>query len=272
MTAVMCVKIFVLICVVKASFASPLNPGDDQQQKFGTENTYIRLREQLVAEDSYDYYLVSDKLSDNEKIVQRIVMNLKHDELKEYRSDMTIAELLAFTKKSKLFQIIRRMPKGGLLRAHITALCNIEFVIRKARKPLLWQLSVEEKEDPSEFDIREYRFSRSKPENKDGKPFVKDGTKYEWYLVHEKRRAIQAKFTYDNYLRSKLSIFNEQIATYPACKSHTEAWKKVRTIARIQGGIVKYKPVWKAMMEQILIDLQEDNIQYLEFHSTLTNV
>ncbi len=47
-------------------------------------------------------------------------------------------DMVGEIKESKLFQVLKQMPKGGHHHLHLTAACPVDFLIELTREDIVW--------------------------------------------------------------------------------------------------------------------------------------
>lgn len=199
-------------------------------------------------------------LSEKEEALNKHVMELKMNSLSSGLLDPAkfipaqhFFEVMDEINKDELFKIIQKMPKGGVLHAHDTALCNLDFIIQLTYWDHLWQTT-----DPTSMRPR-FRFSRLQPMHKDE----------EWTLVKKERERSGAK-EYDSQLRKMISLYNTNPNT--EARDVNAMWERFMEIFAITDGILLYKEAWSHYFLQALMEFSADEVQYLEVRSTLPKV
>ncbi|XP_075164073.1 adenosine deaminase-like [Haematobia irritans] len=199
------------------------------------------------------------ELTELELNANQIIMEAK---TKEYEEGMIVPHLFApsqhfFTvldeiRQSPLFQIISKMPKGGVLHAHDTALCSTDFLIKLTYRENLWVCHNNEKKSMETF-----KFSKNKPEVTDPHDDCV------WELM-SKVRELYGTDQVDGYLRERFTL-------YPVQKfvDNNAAWEQFMGIFRLLDGLLLYVPVWADYYYNALEEFYADGVQYLEFRSTL---
>uniref|UniRef100_T1P9Q7 Adenosine deaminase n=1 Tax=Musca domestica TaxID=7370 RepID=T1P9Q7_MUSDO len=202
------------------------------------------------------------ELTQQELEANQIVMAVK---TKEYEDGMIVPRLftpsqhffkvLDDIRESPLFKIMSKMPKGGVLHAHDTALCSTDFLVKLTYRDNLWVCS-----DSGAKTIVGLRFAKVKPERAD---MSVDCT---WDLM-SKLREVNGTDSVDQYLRDHLTM-------YPIVKfqDNNEAWERFMSIFGLLDGLLFYAPVWADYYYNALEEFYADGVQYLEFRSTLPSL
>lgn len=230
---------------------------------------YFRDRTDLINYEVESSFGADIKLTDNEVLANKIIMQAKEDEYLVglvqpylFNPSRHIFEVLDVIKQSKLFQIIQKMPKGGILHAHDTGLCSANYVVSLTYLPHLWQLTSNDGNK-----IEEFLFSRQQP-NKPNTPNANDST---WRLVQEVRTEMGAT-KYDELIRSLFTLYDKTINPRIQFTDINDVWKRFQGLFIKVGPILTYVPVWKSYYKHALKEMLEDGVQYLEFRGTLPPV
>ncbi|KAL7735810.1 hypothetical protein ACLKA6_017814 [Drosophila palustris] len=242
-------------------------PGSILTQFFGpsslrkcTPEAYRKLRE-IVCKLEQSAILGNDiELTQKEIAVNDVIMCLKMDEYNRGVQDPNqfvpgshIFKRLHDIEKSPLFQLIRKMPKGGALKTHDSSMCSTQFLINLTYKPHLWVCSTDAADG---CKIEEFRFSKDKPkwmQHKDGN----------WETMDEFRDR-RGEENVRQHLKALFSM-------YPLSnlKSNDVAWSRMMRIFALIDGIVLYHPIWGEYYYNALKEFSEDGVQYVEVRSLL---
>ncbi|XP_055643471.1 adenosine deaminase 2-like [Toxorhynchites rutilus septentrionalis] len=198
-------------------------------------------------------------LTNEEKIVNSHIMKLKRFELEEgFKNDFDLIPARHFFEKleqlnsSKLFQLIRRIPKGAVLHIHDSSMGSTDLLINATYRPYLWQNGRFEQNTPPTF-----LFSKTNP------------TGMGWELVSDIRNEMKADI-YDEKLRDLFEIYTKDpINTY---RSTNVVFEKFRQIFYTLAPIINYKPVWRQYYYDSLKVYYDDQINYLELRGVLPDV
>uniref|UniRef100_A0A1L8DQF0 Adenosine deaminase n=1 Tax=Nyssomyia neivai TaxID=330878 RepID=A0A1L8DQF0_9DIPT len=219
---------------------------------------YKLKRSYYIADEEDRYVGHRIELTAGEIVVNDRLMKLKGDEIRAgiansstfIPSDHIFNELKRINS-SEIFDILKRMPKGGILHAHDTAVCSADFVIKVTYRKNLWQC-----EDPT-TKAWQFIFSRTAPP---------DTPTCQWKLTANERTRLGEK-KYNSILRSQLSLYNTNAIVED--RDVDTVWRKFSAIFGVNFGILTYAPVWKDCYTQFLREMHDDKVQYLELRSTL---
>lgn len=226
---------------------------------------YERDRQELLNYEMNSSFASDVKLTENEQLANQIILHAKETEYEigmktpyRFYPSRHIFEVLDDIKNSKLFQIIQKMPKGGILHAHDTALCSTDYLVSLTYWPELWQQTV-----GNSTNIMEFRFSKEQPTS------LNDQSR--WRRVKDVRNEIGAA-KYDADIRKRFTLFDRTVNPRTQFKDINDVWDHFMGIFILISPIVTYAPVWKAYYKNALQEVQNDNVQYLEFRGILPPV
>lgn len=232
---------------------------------------YFRDRKTLINYEEQSSFGSDIKLTDNEEQANKIIMQAKEHEYQVgtiqpllFNPARHIFEVLDAIKQSKLFQIIKKMPKGGILHAHDTALCSANYLVSLTYWPDLWQ-RISNKNN----QIEDFLFSRQQPNVPNTNQ--SDSNDSQWRLVKDVRNEMGAA-KYDEHVRTLFTLFDKNINPRIQFPDINEVWNRFMGIFMKVGALVTYAPVWKDYYKHALKEMQEDGVQYLEFRGTLPKV
>ncbi|XP_055629752.1 adenosine deaminase 2-like [Toxorhynchites rutilus septentrionalis] len=248
-----CVKLYEAKVVITADTTGPF------VHKRPSLDTYNQQRQHVIEKQERRFLGADLMLTNDEKIVNSHIMKLKRAEMDEGFKDSFqfiparhIFEKLDQLNSSKLFQLIRRIPKGAVLHAHDTAIGSTDLLINATYRPNLWQNGRFESNTPPTFV-----FSKTKPDGKG------------WELVSKVRNEMTAEI-YDEKLRDLFGLYTKDpINTY---KSINVVWDKFQQLFTTIGPIINYEPVWRQYYYDSLKEFYDDQVNYLELRGVLPEV
>ncbi|KAG5889959.1 hypothetical protein JTB14_018854 [Gonioctena quinquepunctata] len=217
---------------------------------------YWKKRANLLQKDRFHALGGAVQLNEKEKKVNEMLMNYKYKEYDAGFADPDtflaakhIFEARKGIEQSKVFNVIKKLPKGGSLHSHDLALVSQEFVYNLTYRNDLYGCVVDGK-------LRLHFFDKNNI-----------GQDCNWTLMSELRKS-DPKF--DDFVKSKLTL----ICDDPK-KSYPDLNKVWIAFVDIFGSILNmlcYKPVWQDYFYQALKELYEDNVMYLELRGFLPPV
>lgn len=225
---------------------------------------YTEQREAVIAlERASNFESDAPELSDREKLANDIVMAAKQEELSAGHSNPHLFspsqhffDVMDHIRETKLFKILRKMPKGGILHAHDTAIASVDFLVSVTYREDLWQCN-----DTSTGHIVEFKFSRTSPAE------LKANLIWTSVALERSRRGHDH---YDAYVRSLFTLRTEN--PREAYRDINAVWDKFMSVFSLVEPMIAYVPVWRDYYRQSLLECYEDNVQYLEFRGLLPDL
>ncbi|KAG4076714.1 hypothetical protein HA402_002001 [Bradysia odoriphaga] len=221
---------------------------------------YIASRESILNAENSDNFESDVKLNPKEERANAIIMTAKNAELDDglanpqnFAPSRYFFEVLDKINKSKLFKIIRKMPKGGILHAHDTALCSTDYLVSLTYRDNLWQCN-----DNSNAIVG-FKFARNTPD-----PIV--GCK--WVKVADERARI-GRVDYDAHIRSNFTLNTNSSRNF---SDINDVWNEFMGLFIRFEPLVTYAPVFKDYYKQALKEMLQDGVQYLELRVLLPPV
>lgn len=234
-------------------------------EKGSVTDEFIKSRNQFIDDENEKGFGMDIKLNEKEFIANKIIMIAKSEEISIgfqdpdlFNPSRHIFDIMEKIKQSKLFKIIQRMPKGGILHIHNSAMCSIDFVVSLTHEPHLWQRSI-----PNSDEILEFKFSRQQPTVKKN---VNNSPMGEWRLVSTVREEMGSSAN-DRNVRNLFTLYDRK--TDPRTKNVNQLWKRFESIFSLVKGILTYVPVHKKYYIQAMKEMLADSVQYMEFRGSL---
>ncbi|KAF5290660.1 hypothetical protein FQR65_LT01950 [Abscondita terminalis] len=222
----------------------------------GVFGDYYSDRDDLIKKEE-SFMLGADvQLTYNEKIVNEFLMTQKLREFDDgfanpgqFSPSRHFFEVRDAIEESAVFQFIKKMPKGGALHGHDTALISFDELFKFTYEDNLYACIV--------ADRLMLKFMEKGVEQGECK----------WRLVEDLR---DDDPLYDEFLKSHMTLVTEK----PREKYNdiNEAWGKLNKIFATVTPMITYRPVLEKYVYQSLLELYEDNVYYLEFRGTLPEV
>nr|CAI5840338.1 unnamed protein product [Callosobruchus analis] len=195
------------------------------------------------------------RLNDREEKVNKILMSYKLKELDDgilhpehFLAGQHFFKAKKGIERSKVFSIIKKLPKGASLHSHDTGLVSYEYLYNLTYMDNLYVCT----------NSGRYRFH-----------FFTDKINgdCEWQLVSTLRR-LNSSFDSDLKKRLTLTVDNPYLA-YPTLN---DVWRALEGNFIAAAGLLGYVPVWREYFYEAMKELYEDNVKYLEFRGILPEV
>ncbi|KAF2100323.1 Metallo-dependent hydrolase [Rhizodiscina lignyota] len=168
-------------------------------------------------------------------------------------------------EKSKLWNIVRRMPKGALLHSHLEAMVDLDWLLKqlfetegiyiKATAPL---------QTPNELLKAPFIFQYCKTVSSQNNSIWTES--YPPNALISIKKAAESfsggEEEFVNWLRSRLTITYEE-----SLKHHegvNEVWRKFTSIFPIIGSLLFYEPIFRKWIRRMFEQLRQDGVQYVE--------
>lgn len=225
-------------------------------------NEYLSQRSTFLNEEKSRYLGSQLSLTEKEQKVNDILMHAKATEIekgfqnpKVYLSAQHMFEVLSEVEASKVFKIIRKLPKGGILHSHDTALLSVDKIIKFTYRENLWISG-------DVFDaLPKLIFSNKKP--------IEVDPNMPWKLIQEVR-AKHGAVEFDTALRRHFTLF----CSHPVCtyRDIDTVWAKFMSLFAAIEPIILYSEIWMEYFYNALKEILDDGVQYLEFRGLLPHV
>lgn len=254
---------FIVVVAESKSFSGNANRivTTAKMSKRPSYEQYIASRESICKAESINNFESDVKLNPKEERANAVIMAAKNAELDDglkhpqnFSPSRHFFEAIDKINRSKLFKIIRKMPKGGILHAHDTALCSTDYLVSLTYREHLWQCN------DGNNKIVSFKFSTNVPEHVDG---------CSWLRVADERERV-GRVEYDAYIRSNFTL----VTNDPHVKFNdiNAVWNEFMGLFIRFEPLVTYAPVFKDYYKQALKEMLQDGVQYLELRVLLPPV
>ncbi|XP_062128528.1 adenosine deaminase 2 [Drosophila sulfurigaster albostrigata] len=222
---------------------------------------YAIMREAVIKLERQSARFANVLLSPKEQAANEVIMREKKVEYnKGYlepgngNTDEPPYLVLNKIKETPLYSLLQKMPKGGLLHAHDTAICSSAYLVELTYRKHLWICTKNEGSDAIAF-----RFSKEKPTMKATK-------ECNWEPMEEFRER-RGEANVIKYLLRRFSMY--PVSSYA---TNNAAWQDFMSIFMLLDGLLLYAPVWRDYYYNALTELHADGVQYLELRSVMPNL
>ncbi|KAJ8727660.1 hypothetical protein PYW07_001779 [Mythimna separata] len=223
------------------------------------DDNYNERRRELVERELRSALGGNTTLSDKENVVNNCLMRHKFDELDyafDHPNEFNFSHHFFSYKNriptSKVYKIIKSMPKGALLHIHDMAIMGADYLLNITYQEHLYVC----------FD-KPVRFLFSS-----NVPNVTCGV--QWQLMSEARAAVDNVTEFDAQLRKLFTLVcDDPDKAYPSIK---ETWTRFMQYFNSAHGLLTYRPNWEQYFYDALTFFKNDNVGYVEVRSILPNL
>ncbi|KAF2139857.1 uncharacterized protein K452DRAFT_289235 [Aplosporella prunicola CBS 121167] len=247
---------------------------------------YLEGRDRLVEEEKKQRSdrIFRDKLSPTALEACSIVDQIRFEEqqtlwTKDYENtlvaDRDIFPGMMFSlakermEKSKLWQIVRRMPKGALLHCHFEAMVEVDWVLDQALETEGVHVYAEKGlSDPATRLRQPFYFTFTKLASKENEPL--------WSETYKPNTPIPLKTVAESFpdggsqgfrafVKARTTITPEE-----SVKHHdgiNDVWRKFSSIFPILGSLIFYEPIFRKFVRKMLTNLNEDGVKWVDVRS-----
>ncbi|KAL8872997.1 MAG: hypothetical protein Q9174_001470 [Haloplaca sp. 1 TL-2023] len=170
-------------------------------------------------------------------------------------------------EQSKTYQIIRKMPKGALLHAHLDAMMDSDFLVEQVLALEGMTLQASQRLDTTDSrDNALVTFQYSKPQHLASSSIWSNS-----YVPHQPVSVKEAANDFPDGGREGFKSWIVRRSTISADESlnHHQGldaiWDKFRNCFLILGSMLSYEPVFRASLQRLFHQLSEDGIQWADF-------
>ncbi|XP_034178804.2 adenosine deaminase [Osmia lignaria lignaria] len=216
---------------------------------------YKALREEILEYEQRLMIGSNLNLNDVEKQANKILMKAKREELDAafknpelFAPAQNFISARKYIDRSKVFQLLRLMPKGAVLHAHDTAIVSADYIYHN-------------------ITFRDDLYICGNGSNIRLHFFREPDQTCDWELLKKVREDPIRGTGVNNMIMKKMSmICSDPKRDYP---NVDKAWSKFLDIFKFVDPLLTYRPVYEDHFLEALRQLHEDNVMYLELRSTL---
>jgi len=240
-------RTYLICCVVLVLAGCVTARGSFVKETYQNTADYMQARERLIAAELAPRSDSNLEFSEDEQAANRRLMELKKKEIERTKDHFPPAHSFLVSKElidgSPVLEVMKRMPKGGVLHAHGSALGDFRWLIEHATYlPNCYVYTGEEAGGRIKGELG----------------FFKEAPGQGWRLVSELRQAAPTVEEFDKALYESITLGPED-ANVP------DIWQEFQNCFQRMGLLDAYRPVFEALNRKMLNDLVEENVQYVEF-------
>ncbi|XP_072506251.1 adenosine deaminase 2 isoform X4 [Notamacropus eugenii] len=200
-------------------------------------------------------------LTEQEELANKKLMALKNAEItqamkkSQFPPSMHFFRAKKLIEESKVFHVLKKMPKGAALHLHDFGILSVDWLVRNVTYRPHCHLCF------TPCGNLKFRFADPAP------PTPKSEDCSEWILLAKYRSQLQNVTEFDNSLLKNFTLVLENPEI--AYSDQAVIWARFENIFTATEGLVHYAPVFKEYFTRGLEEFYEDNVQYLELRATL---
>ncbi|MDH4272468.1 MAG: hypothetical protein OEW18_10905, partial [Candidatus Aminicenantes bacterium] len=214
-------------------------------------DAYMKARERLRQDELAMRIGADIKLTPAEMEADRRLMSLKQEEIKRTREYFPVAQSFLKSKtrrlidQSPILEIMKRMPKGGILHAHGVAMGDYHWLVKYATYLQNCYIFQGREASPRNGAMR---ISPEPPG---------DG----WRLVSDLRKAADNVEEFDEELYRSITLGEEDLG-------QPDIWAEFRKCFARSLGLIRAE-VFDGFCRKLLRDMIAENVQYIETRSDI---
>ena len=216
---------------------------------------YLEKREALLRQDSLRYFDHAIKLSAKEMALNEQLLELQRQMLQDYKEQHFFPPARNFygskahIEATPLFKLLRKMPKGGMLHIHTSAMGDADWYLKRAielpEMHVYWADQADENWIKGQFRA----FNR--------------GEAPEGFVSVQEEHSKDPDFYPE--LRSLITFEQEMD------RDSVDIWGEFQSIFRRITGLYTYRPVFEDYIFDGMRILAEDNIQHVDLRMSFQN-
>ncbi|XP_008576481.1 PREDICTED: adenosine deaminase CECR1 [Galeopterus variegatus] len=228
---------------------------------FGLALSMDKTREQLVTEEKMMRLGGQLVLQKQEETANEHLMMLKKAEMLQamksevFPPSMHFFQAKHLMEKSRVFDIIKKMPKGAALHLHDFGILSMDWLVKNVTYRPHCHFCITPK------GTLQFRFAHPTPPSPEPEKCSK------WILLENHRKHVRNVTEFDSSLLEAFTLTTENPEVVYA--NQAMVWSKFETIFFTISGLVRYAPVFRDYIFQGLEEFYNDNVLYLELRAML---
>jgi adenosine deaminase CECR1 len=222
------------------------------KKRYEDVDDYMKARERLIQAELAMRFDTGIVLTAEEEEANRRLMALKQEEMEQTQEYFPPAHSFLESKtrrlidKSPILEVMKHLPKGGILHVHGIAMGDFRWLIKHATYLSNCYIYQGKEEPPRKGSMR---ISTEPPG---------EG----WRLVSDLRQAADDVEEFDEELYKSVTLGEEDLG-------QPDIWAEFRKCFARSLGMVGDDEIWDGFCRKMLKDLIEENVQYVESRSGL---
>ena len=195
--------------------------------------------------------------------------NLAKDENYDVYPGMMFSLAKGRMESSKLFQIVKKMPKGALLHCHMGAMGDHDFLLERALETEGLCISVDKPlTTPESMEMAAFRFRYVPDASGEAAPMWSDSYQpHDWIPITKAAEAFPdgGREGFIRCLKSRVEISSEKSLQHHL--GINDIWRKFTSCFPIMDSLLRYEPIYRKFIRHVLSQLLEDGIRWVEFRA-----
>ncbi|CAE6361837.1 unnamed protein product [Rhizoctonia solani] len=268
-----------LLCAQSVVSVAAARPRASQNSTYSSIEEYHRQRDDLIAQERalrFDAERIRNATSREIEASEIVDVLRRQEEVNIWSADPNKELGMPFLwaketiAQTELFKLIKKMPKGGLLHVHMDAMCDASYLLKLALEyPIMHVQTTGPLNSSSPYPLPMFKPLTQEELNQATNNALPTSQEYipgSWVAVQRAREGFPNELGgqegFDKWVIGALSISAEE--TYQQLNTSTKIWKKFGSTFAVGGSILRYEPIWRRYVDQLLVSQIEDGISYTE--------
>lgn len=221
---------------------------------YGYMDPYLKERNALLNGETRLRFSSNEVLNKKEIYVDKELQILQRKEKGIRTSKESIQNIIGENHASfdtPLMSFMKRMPKGGVLHIHSTALADLHWIVSKAASEPNCYIYLGKDEGKW---VRGSFHMFQNPPSKD------------WKKLVDLKKKSEKKEVFDQRLYRLVTLGLQDLA------QGVDVWERFENCFKRVKGIVRYTPFRKEFLKRGFLEYAKQNVQYLEIRSSLSKL
>ncbi|CAE6353837.1 unnamed protein product [Rhizoctonia solani] len=254
-------------------------PRINQNNTYSSIEEYHQRRADLISEERalrFDAERMRNATSREIQAAEIVDVLRQYEEASIWRADPNKEPGMPFLwaketiVQTELFKLIKKMPKGGLLHVHIDAMCDASYLLKLALEyPTMHVQTTGPLNGSAPYPLPTLKPLTQVELNQSANntlPTYQDYIPGSWVAIQRARDGFPDELGgqegFDKWIIGALSINAEEACEN--CNTSTKIWEKFGSTFAAGAGILRYEPIWRRYVDQLLVSQIEDRISYVE--------
>lgn len=171
-------------------------------------------------------------------------------------------------EKSKLWQIVKKMPKGALLHCHLEAMVDLDWALEEAFNTegvcLVAQSAITDSHTRRKTG---FSFTYAKDAKTDTSIWKADYTANTPVPINHVADSFPdgGRKSFIEWIRSRVTITSSEHLSHH--EGPNEVWRKFMSCFPILGSLIYYEPIYRKFIRRMLKQLLDDGVYYVDLRS-----